>query len=1679
MYSRESVASPGAMTAASPVQQLRELESAHSSLCTQLPSDFPALVQLGAILVTLREHAPALETTAAVSETRGATALRNALSSLQRVSTALPLAIDAQAAIAAKRKADAARAKSFPSNASARISRSFASFIAASNDVFSSKGLRSRPGMSSCAGDSDWGGDPNSSFASRSGAESQWNDSGDDTDKEHGGLHRQNLRRSRFGIRGSSLRESSRLRLSEMKWLPSFMQSRQYATRPHQTHFDPMRKSSSFSSKKRSSRGLASDRSSKYCPSSADDYSTTGQPSRMSSRASSLLSRTTVRSHIQKAHSRMRGDISSCGEDSKQSPACKRLAQLSADVHAALALLRHENTNSPTKPCGQSGQPAVRRAWRCPSLMDYARPVAVAASQAEIVALGKAALRDLGKYQEEQHLVADDQSPKGFVIAAAVGAHGVGKAAACELVATSRAGQTRYSDGAIWVRAAETEMPVGYLLQLVCDVVRKTGDDINPEVLNPECLANQGIDGVLQKAVSIARARFEGRRVLLIIEGLQAPPSDDDAFQSDPTFLRLMKRNVVDVFHSVLSLASQSSCLLLCTTNFTVATEAVSSARRIVAFSSSISDRAVAQHIFRVHSQTSDRDFFANLGEGFPLAIALVGRVLRNAPSQVFQMLQQPLDARTIASLDRATSSGLVPCSLARVLSKVLELLDLGLLSHLTSSKDFPFKWSDMYLSLCIVSEKIPIISLPVLMRLWKIATRAAVRDVVDLFAKLGLVSYGGGLLHVHGVHLAYCKARIANDNTLVAESVWHLRVLTQYALASCMEAEGDSGAKSRARRKRLIAAENASNMKGSVGKNPSSCVPEGVPWWRLCAKDAVPVGGVYLRSELVRHLVNAPGGMCAAAHLLSDFRYLDAKCRTEGIEGLKNDYRVLLSALRPFSSRGLHVQSTLRNICNDARLIYETLELMPRDIRGSMGDSFTDQCQDDCLSRLGRSQDADQGLANQLVARLPLLMTRIDGCAGVRSDRQSMFDNLGTTILTYAKRPWLRPLTNYLDQVGGGFERVIRVGGTVTSVAVNGDASIVVSGTVNGMVLVHDTHTGQCLLELHGHSAYVHAVAISEQQQAGGKADNRRIVSASWDGTVRVWDMSGKCIFVVKEHSDQVFCAALSSNGSCVASGSMDMTVCVFDSLSVGASFHVLEGHQDWVRCVALSSDGSVVVSGSDDTTVRVWGKDPDDSSSMVCRHLLRGHRSRVSCVVVCPNDRYIISGSYDGTVRVWELAGGTALRTFKGPGGKKVLSVSVPEDCKSVVVGYDDGMTRIWKISHDQRVPISEFGNGMMAGRLAVSRDGQRMVSCSFEGCLRVWSSAATKWGGSDIDDRFAGCRGGSADSHARPVSALAVSHDGNFVASGSWDKNIRIWNVASGKCEKTFEGHSHALNALVFTEDGTKLVSASRDETLRIWSIDGGTCDKVLHGHKASVLTVAVSNDGSRIMSGSEDATVRLWDTESNFTNMAPLKRFNVAVLSVALSWNGSIAVAVSADGNCQLWDVSKGPREVKPITSVMFNNFRFGPTTANAALSAYCLKSGLSVAQSSVPLSLQNNGFVSGLTEKGVGVTVSWQIKKGLSSSESSVSEEEREPKPSVPLEKSMIVEEADRPSGVPEDGQAINGRQSQKASTSAFMDSAMVRESRVWTPVFTSSATNGKFVAAGLCNGGVAILQLME
>lgn len=165
-----------------------------------------------------------------------------------------------------------------------------------------------------------------------------------------------------------------------------------------------------------------------------------------------------------------------------------------------------------------------------------------------------------------------------------------------------------------------------------------------------------------------------------------------------------------------------------------------------------------------------------------------------------------------------------------------------------------------------------------------------------------------------------------------------------------------------------------------------------------------------------------------------------------------------------------------------------------------------------------------------------------------------------------------------------------------------------------------------------------------------------------------------------------------------------------------------------------------------------------------------------------------------------------------------------------------------------------------------------------------------------------------------HQGEITALALSPDGELIASGSTDKTIRLWSLETGELLYTWlgrsfrfsAGHNDRITALAFSPSSEILVSSSADGTIKQWDLRNGDLFSTLPGHGWGVAAIALSPDEPLLVSGSDDGLIQLWDleTEELITNLVQLYQ---PIADLTIDPTGRTLWSSSGKPICQ-WDLS---------------------------------------------------------------------------------------------------------------------------------------------------------------------------
>ena len=484
----------------------------------------------------------------------------------------------------------------------------------------------------------------------------------------------------------------------------------------------------------------------------------------------------------------------------------------------------------------------------------------------------------------------------------------------------------------------------------------------------------------------------------------------------------------------------------------------------------------------------------------------------------------------------------------------------------------------------------------------------------------------------------------------------------------------------------------------------------------------------------------------------------------------------------------------------------------------------------------------------------------------------------------------------------------------------------------------------------LKGHTGPVNSVFFG--------LDKDWIYSGSADRTIREWDITtGNIRFF--EHPKGVNSICLSASGQWVLSGCIDHTVRLWE-VKTGRCIRTFIGHNDEVNSVAISTDGHFALSGSQDKTMRLWKLSfqtlspheqerlfPFQLSGLLSYEEVAQAQKEIKKLLVNSKQdlsqahylealgkvreaRQLPGGEYlPESLTAWQeltlfcqrttLRGTRLIRTFENHSGA-VRSVCLSNDGSRVLSGSHDGSVRLWDANTGECLWDSHVGGFLPSLNKAV----------------HVNLSANTQWALSGhgstlrLHDAYTGKCVHTIRKHKSAINSVCFSPDGLWALTGSGsyslgailgllfgssrfglakDNTLRLWEVSTGRCIRTFKGHTDWVTSVCFSPDGCLALSGSMDCTLRLWDVASGLCLGVFEGHKHSVNAVCFSSDMRYALSGSEDKTLRLWELDTGYQRHI-FKDHTGAVNSVCLSTDGRFALSGSHDNTIRVWEVSTG-------------------------------------------------------------------------------------------------------------------------------------------------------------------------
>jgi WD40 repeat protein len=446
-------------------------------------------------------------------------------------------------------------------------------------------------------------------------------------------------------------------------------------------------------------------------------------------------------------------------------------------------------------------------------------------------------------------------------------------------------------------------------------------------------------------------------------------------------------------------------------------------------------------------------------------------------------------------------------------------------------------------------------------------------------------------------------------------------------------------------------------------------------------------------------------------------------------------------------------------------------------------------------------------------------------------------------------------------------------------------DGRLILTGSIDKTARLWSAD-GELLATLKGHTADVGHLAFSP--------DGKLMLTAvdgggTRDSVVRLWDRSGKLLATLEGHNDNELIRgiAFSPDGQRIVTASDDGTTRLWDL--EGRTLAVFRGHLGIIWDVTFSPNGRSVLTASKDKTARLW------ESTQSLLPTIEGYRNIVTTAVYNSNETYILTSSTDGTTCLWDT-GGHRRATYQGVAKLMADNVLSPDGRYLLTTQQENGQVHLWRLPPNVQGFTSsaqDDGSNGLAGdvtRLEVQPD---VGTSELDAPLVTLIVLEATGGSREI-------RKAVFSTDARRILVLTEE------SARLWDRQGKL--VAALEGPNLNPREKLAVNYAMFSPDSQRILSGSINGTVWVWTMDGQLVASFLTDSKSAwdnLFSVTFSPDGQRILT-----TIRqsadLWDTDGYHLTKLPCNTNKVKRGLFSPKGDRIVTMAEAAIPDVRLWD-----------------------------------------------------------------------------------------------------------------------------------------------------------------------------
>jgi WD40 repeat protein len=484
----------------------------------------------------------------------------------------------------------------------------------------------------------------------------------------------------------------------------------------------------------------------------------------------------------------------------------------------------------------------------------------------------------------------------------------------------------------------------------------------------------------------------------------------------------------------------------------------------------------------------------------------------------------------------------------------------------------------------------------------------------------------------------------------------------------------------------------------------------------------------------------------------------------------------------------------------------------------------------------------------------------------------------------------------------------------TIRAIALSPDGALVATGSEDGTTRLWNPSTLGEVGRLEGDSGGVLSITFTE--------DSKQLVTAGNDDSIRLWDLAtSQEVKVLSDPGWTRHVIGLSQNDRLLVDLALRGSSEIRFALRELPSGQLLGTFNDIVA-VSFAPDGHTFATSSRvNATVTLW----DTETTKQLTTLVGNHEAHYTLIqnpahAFAPDGRTLAVGVKD--IKLMDVASGKVREAYTDLAGS-ISTITYSPDGALLAAGNHEGELVIWDTQTGRKLRSTNTKAGEIS-TLQFAPDGSRLFTGFGAG-----GSYVGEYGTVELVDATTGERIVTLKGHRKPISSVSFFPNGKRLASGSWDRSVRIWDISTGKELAVLGGAAKAVYSVSHARNGRRLAAGS--ENVRVWNSDTFKLTNVFDDSHGLVYAVRFSPDGDSLTAGGDDQQLRVWNlVEGRLKFMTP--KYGWPIRSVAYSPHGehlAVAGGTLKSGAVVIIDAQTGEEirrmvgHTAPITAVEFS------------------------------------------------------------------------------------------------------------------------------------------------------------